>query len=221
MDNASGEVLMKISIRLITTMLCVLSAIAFTSARAFAQDDAGNPARIDSATVARKLSSQFPSERREAAEELARLAAVEHRRLVEGYRAQERDARARLAMDWALYRMGKNESLFAVVRALDEKKLAEQSVGYLKQLEGPEPLYVFLDRVNGNTQIRLLEVLAAIGDRATLERVKPYTESLDPGIADAAKFAEREIGIRLEERPAVEPKRPRRVGETDESQPPL
>jgi hypothetical protein len=212
---------MKVSSRLIALMLCMLAACASASAMAHAQDDSGNPARIDSATVARRLSSQLPAERREAAEELARLAAVEHRRLAEGYRAQEKDARVRLALDWALYRMGKGESLFAVVRALEEKKLAEQSVGYLKQLEGPGPLYVFLEHVNGNTLIRLLEVLAAIGDRATLERVKPYTESLDPGIADAAKFAEREIGIRLQEQPAVEPKRPRRVGESDESQPPL
>lgn len=212
---------MNIPGRLIMLALCSLAACVTAGATARAQDDAGNPARIDSATVARKLSSQLPAERREAAEELARLAAVEHRRLAEGYRAQERDARVRLALDWALYRMGKGESLFAVVHALDEKKMAEQSVGYLKQLEGPDPLYVFLEHVNGNTLIRLLEVLAAIGDRATLERIKPYAESLDPGIADAAKFAEREINIRLQEQPTVEPKRPRRVGETGESQPPL
>jgi HEAT repeat protein len=212
---------MKISIRLIAVTLCALTAIAFTSARTLTQDDAGSPAKIDSATVARRLSSQNPYGRRAAAEELARLAAAEHRRLVEGYFVQEKDSRVRLAMAWALYRMGKSESLFALVRALDEKKLAEQSVAYLKQLEGPDPLYVFLDHVNGNTQIRLLEVLASVGDRATLERVKPFTESLDPLIADAAKFAEREINIRLQEQPNVEPKRPRKVGSTDESQPPL
>jgi hypothetical protein len=212
--------MMKVAGRLIVTALCVLTACAFAPARTPAQDDAGNAPRIDSATVARKLSSQIPSERREAAEELARLAAVEHRRLVEGYRAQEKDARVRLALDWALYRMGKNESLFVLVRALDEKKLARQAVAYLKQLEGPEPLYVFLDHVNGNTLTRLLEVLAAVGDRATLERIKPYTESLDPDIADAARFAEREINIRLQEQPTVEPKRPRRVGNPAETEPP-
>ena len=215
---------MKIRGSLLTLMLLLsigAHSPAVKAAKALAQDDAGNPAKADSATVARRLSSQNPLGRREAAEELARLAAAEHRRLVEGYLAQEKDARVRLSMAWALYRMGKNESLFALVRALDGKKLAEQSVAYLKQLEGPEPLYVFLDRVNGNTEIRLLEALASIGDRATLERIKPFTESLDPLIADAAKFAEREIGIRLQEQPAVEPKRPRRVGETNESQPPL
>jgi len=185
------------------------------------QDDVSGSTKIDSATVAQKLSSQNPLERRAAAEYLARLAAVEHRRLVEGYRQQEKDSRVRLAMDWALYRMGRNESLFAIVHALDEKKLADQSVSYLKQLEGPEPLYVFFGHVNGNTQIRLLEALAAVGDAGTIERIKTYEESTDPGIADAAKFAEREINIRLQETPAVEPKRPRKVGDTsDDNKPP-
>jgi hypothetical protein len=183
-------------------------------------DDATDASGVASATVARKLSSRNPLERRAAAEELARLAAVEHRRLAEGYRAQERDARVRLALDWALYRMGKNESLFPLVRSLEERKQAEQAVAYLKQLEGPEPLYVFLNRVNGNTQIRLLEVLAAVGDRGTLEKIRPFTASLDPGIADAARFAEREINIRLEETPAVEPKRERKVGNTNDTEPP-
>lgn len=192
------------------TLLLLFAA----SASAFAQDESANPLAIDSATVARKLSSRNPVERREAAEALARAAAVEHRRLTEGYRAQEKDARVRVALDWALYRMGKNEALFGVVDAVDSKKTAEQAVGYLKQIETPEPLYVFLGRVNGNTLIRVLEVLASVGDAATLERIKPYAESLDPGISDAAKFAGQEITSRIQEQPTVEPKRQRKVGRT-------
>ena len=209
---------MKSKFVLTVALLSLLAAPSLASA----QDDPASPLTIDSSAVARKLSSRNVFERRAAAEELARLASVEHRRLVEGYRAQEKDERVKLALDWALYRMGKNESLFPLVRALDEKKQAEQVVGYLKQLEGPAPLYVFLTRVNGNTQIRLLEVLAAVGDRDTLEKIQPFTESLDSGIADAAKFAEREINIRLEETPAAEPKRQRKVGSnSDDTQPPL
>jgi hypothetical protein len=201
--------------------ILTLALLSFLFIHARAQDEPSKAPGVDSATVARRLSSRMDSERRAAAEELARLAAVEHRRLTEGYRAQEKDARVKLALDWALYRMGKNETLFELVNALDEKGRAEQSVAYLKQLEGPEPLYVFLGRVNGRTQIRLLEVLAAIGDRATLEKIQPYTQSLDPLIADAAKFAEREITIRAEETPTVEPKRERKVGNTDDAQPPF
>jgi hypothetical protein len=208
--------------------ILVLSILVGSQMQAFVparvptrQDEPSRAPAADSATVARRLSSKLVSERRAAAEELARLAAVEHRRLAEGYRAQERDARVKLALDWALYRMGKDETLFQLVGALDEKKEAEQAVSYLKQLEGPAPLYVFLGRVNGHTQARLLEVLAAVGDRGTLEKIQPYTQSPDPLVADAAKFAEREINIRVEETPTVEPKRQRKVGNADDTQPPL
>lgn len=207
------------NVKRILVLMLLVFFLGLTPAAFARQDDGASPSSIDSATVARKLSSPNPLERRAAAEELARLAAVEHRRLVEGYRVQEKDSRVRLAMDWALYRMGKNESLFALVRALDEKKSADQSLSYLKQLEGPEPLYVFLEHVNGNTEIRLLEALAAVGDAGTLDKIKPLTESLDSGIADAAKFAEREINIRLQDAPTVEPKRQRRVGKPEGSNP--
>ncbi|MFL6336253.1 MAG: hypothetical protein ACJ754_23365 [Pyrinomonadaceae bacterium] len=202
-----------------TILTLALLSLLLTSARA--QDEPSKAPGADSATVARRLSSRLVSERRAAAEELARLAAVEHRRLAEGYRAQEKDARVKLALDWALYRMGKDETLFNLVGALDEKGRAEQSVAYLKQLEGPAPLYVFLGRVNGQTQARLLEVFATVGDRDTLEKIQPYTQSLDPLIADAAKFAEREITIRVEETPAAEPKRERKVGKAEETRPPF
>ena len=203
-------------------LVLTLTLLALCASHAAAQEGETRPASFDSSAVARKLSSRVPTERRAAAEELARLAAPEHRRLAEGYRAQEKDTRVKLALEWALYRMGKNESLFPLVRALDEKKEAGQVVAYLKQLEGPDPLYVFLNRVNGATQIRLLEVLASVGDRATLEKIRPFTESLDPLIADAAKFAEREINIRLEETPAVETKRERKVGDAaGDARPPL
>jgi HEAT repeat protein len=147
---------------------------------------------------------------------LARLAAVEHRRLAEGYRAQEKDARARLALDWALYRMGKGESLFQLVGALDEKKQAEQAVAYLKQLEGPEPLYVFLERVNDDTKIPLLEVLARLGDEKTLERINPYASSYDPRIANAAQFAIREITRRQSQHEQL--MRPRQTGKSAETE---
>lgn len=194
--------------KLLTILL--LAAAALTCAAA-----AGAQGAADSGEVARRLSSRNPLARRAAAEELARTAAVEHRRLVEGYRAQEKDSQVKLALEWALYRMGRNPSLFALVDALGEKKRAEQAVGYLKQLESPAPLYVFLNHVNGRTTVRLLEVLAHLGDRDTLERLKPFAASLDPAVAGAAEFARREITIRLEETPAVEPKRERVVGQPE------
>ncbi|MGB8506955.1 MAG: hypothetical protein WCD76_00990 [Pyrinomonadaceae bacterium] len=205
-------------VAVIVLMITSAKTQAHSVASVATQDDAVSALKSDPALIAKRLASRNPLERRGAAEEIARAAAIEHRKLLEGYRVQEKDARVRVAMDWALYRTGRNETLFSLVRALETKQ-SEQSLGYLAQLESPEPLYVFLKRVNGNTQIRLIEVLARIGDGGTLEQLKSFTASLDPGIADAAKFAEREITIRLEETPRAEPKRPRQVGKDEESHP--
>jgi hypothetical protein len=160
------------------------------------QDAANAETREDAHALMRKLTDRDPLTRQRAAEDLARLAAPAQRKLVEGYRLQEKNARVRLALDWALYRMGKKSALFAVVRDLDSNRW-NQSEAYLGQLETPEPLYGLLPQVNGNTQIKLLEALARSGNADTLAVVEPYAASVDPKIADAARFATREITRRL------------------------
>ncbi len=221
-ENAGGGNRSAVGTKPAAFFAALLLAIAIGHVTAYAQDTAAQetepaPAK-SSAEVARALSSGNPLQRREAAEELARLVAIEHLKLVEGYRAQERDARVKLALDWALYRMGKDAALFQLVRALDSSRY-EQSLGYLSRLETPEPIYIFLKSANGNMQIKLLEVLARIGDSGTLAQLKPFIASLDSNIADAAKFAEREITIRVTETPATESKRPRQVGTKENDRP--
>src|SRR5687768_15081340 len=98
--------------------------------------------------IARQLGSRDPVIRQRAAEELAGLAEVGNRKMLEGYRLQEKNQRVKLAMDWALYRIGKKEALFSVIRALETSRV-EQANSYLTTLETPEPLYLFLETVNG------------------------------------------------------------------------
>jgi hypothetical protein len=180
--------------------LCLAATLA-TSVRAQSkqalQDDAIERARGDADAAARQLTNLDALVRQRAAEELARLKATAKRRLVEGYRLQEKNDRVRLALDWALYRLGKPEALYAVVRALASDRY-NQAQAYLCELESPEPLYLFLDRAGGVTLARLLESLARTGDAATLERVEPYKSSTDPKVASAARFAAREIARRLD-----------------------
>src|ERR1041384_3726682 len=107
--------------------------------------------------------------------------------------------------------MGKQETVFVVVRALASAHNAQEA-GYLAHSEKPQPLYAILPRVNGNTQIKLLKVLARIGDAATLEQIKPYADSFDPLIAKAAAEAEQEINGRLAHQPTDAATRPRQVG---------
>jgi hypothetical protein len=199
-------------------MLCLVLLLvvsAAVTARAQSGEDEEN-VEGTSAEAARQLSSREPMVRQRAAEELARMAATKERRLIEGYRLQEKNARVRLALDWALYRVGKTEALFTVVRALDSSR-ADQAEAYLLSLDTPEPLYFFLERVNGNTQVKLLDVLADIGDATTLDKIKPYSESFDPKIAEAAREAASQIEQRIGQMPADTSTRPRQVGGTESS----
>src|SRR3712207_1848631 len=107
------------------------------------RDEAIESARGNPEVAARQLTNPDPLVRQRAAEELARLAPADKRRLVEGYRLQEKNERVRLAMDWALFRLGKAEAVYAVIRALGTNRY-NQSQTYLAELGDPAPLHDFL-----------------------------------------------------------------------------
>ncbi|HEY0377161.1 MAG TPA: hypothetical protein VGC87_09405 [Pyrinomonadaceae bacterium] len=198
------------------SLLLVVSGAGAVLAQTGEDDADGTGA---SAAAAKQLGSGDAAVRQRAAEELAAIAATNQRRMLEGYRLQEKNARVRLALDWALYRVGKTSTLFEIVRALDSSRAA-QARGYLSALETPEPLSLFLERANGVTQVELLRVLAKVGDAATLDRLKPYAESYDPKIAAAARDAAQEIELRLSQQPADTTTRPRQVGNGEDDSSP-
>ncbi len=172
----------------------------------------GVDARSNSAEFAKQLGSTDPLLRQRSAEALAQLAATEQRKLVEGYQLQEKNKEVRLALDWALYRMGRSEALYRVVADLDSGR-QEQAIGYLSQLESPDVLYPFLNKEKNKPRVTagLLKALARIGDEHTLEVVKPYRESQEPYVAEAAEIAHDEIEKRLAEPATPTRARPRTV----------
>jgi hypothetical protein len=199
--------------------LMLLAGVAAITATAQDNDNTSTPLRDESQTIVSQLGSRDAQVRQRAAEELARRADTEQLKAVGGYRLQEKNARVRVALDWALYRMGKNEALFALVRSLDSTE-GDQAAAYLVQLDTPQPLYIFLGRTKRVAQVRLLEVLAEIGDAETLERIKPALESFEPPIAVAAEHATEQINNRLAQKPAeAQPSRPRQVGTNDAATP--
>jgi len=173
----------------------------------------GIDARSNPKDFANQLGSSDPMVRQRSAEALARLAATDQRKLVEGYQLQEKNKEVRLALDWALYRMGRSEMLYHIVDELDSGR-QEQAIGYLSELESPDVLYPFLKRTNNAPRINagILKALARIGDAQTLELVKPFRESHQPYVAEAAEIAHDEIEKRLgEPAPAATRARPRTV----------
>jgi HEAT repeat protein len=180
----------------------------------------GVDARVDSAEFAGQLGHVDPLVRQRAAEALARLAAGDQKKVVEGYLLQEKNKDVRLALDWALHRMGKAETLFRIVNELNSSR-HDQAVGYLKQLDSASLLYPFLKQ-NGNpakVTVGLLEALAQLGDGETLEMIKPLRDSFAPGVAEAAEVAVEQIEARLGETKTTSPSRPRTVGATERPSP--
>src|SRR5215213_8168155 len=172
----------------------------------------GVDARSNPAEFAKQLGSTDASVRQRSAEALARLAATDQRKLVEGYQLQEKNKEVRLALDWALYRMGRAEALYRVIDDLDSGR-QDQAIGYLADLESPDLLYPFLKRTNNTPRVNagLLKALARIGDAQSLELIKPFRDSHQPYVAEAAEIAHDEIEKRLGETAPVTRARPRTV----------
>lgn len=208
---------MKIFFRFLACAL-VLSGGLAVQAQSSATDDGAT--QVDSAHYAKQLSSIDPVTRRSAAEALAQLAAPDQRKLVEGYVIEEKDKRVRLALNWALYRMGKSTVLFEVVRDLDSAR-HDQAAGYLTQLESPAPLYLFLrpDDIVTKVTGRLIEVLGQIGDAETLDHLKPFANSFDPKIAEATRSSIEMIQHRLAEPQPATKSRPRVVSKSEQPAP--
>jgi len=196
---------------LILLAVVLLFSVDVARAQSSSQSDSSD-ASLDSTQYARQLAIGDAPTRQVAAEALARLAAVEQKKLVEGYALQEKDKRVRLALNWALYRMGKSETLFQIVRDLDSPRY-DQALDYLTQLDSPDPLYLFLtqDNTPPKVTLRILQILGESGNSETLEKIKPFTDHYDPHVAAAAKVAVDQIQNRLAQpRPDVKT-RPRAV----------
>lgn len=179
----------------------------------------GVDARADSAEFASQLGHVDPLVRQRAAEALARLAAGDQKKVVEGYQLQEQKREVRLALDWALHRMGKSEALFRIVHELNSSR-HDQAMGYLKQLDSPSLLYPFLrQKSRAKVTVGLLEALAQLGDSETLVLIAPLRDSFSPGVAEAAELATEQIETRIAQSEPTTPSRPRTVGATERPNP--
>ncbi|HEY2960956.1 MAG TPA: hypothetical protein VGJ37_00955 [Pyrinomonadaceae bacterium] len=192
----------------------IIPVLLFLASASHAQTAAidGVDARSNPAEFSKQLADPDPNVRRRSAEALARLAATDQRKLVDGYQFQEKNKEVRLALDWALYRMGRSEALYRIVRELDSGR-QDQAVGYLSELESPDTLYPFLKKENNPPRLNagLLKALAHIGDAQTLDLIKPFRESHQPYVAEAAEIAHDEIEKRLGEPAPTTRARPRTV----------
>jgi HEAT repeat protein len=189
-------------------LVALIGLLLLAPVFAATQSDASD--QQNSAAYAKQLSSTDPALRQSAAEELGRLVALDQKKMVEGYLLQEKDKRVRLALTWALYRMGKASMLFQLVRELDSSR-HDQAVAYLSKLESPDSLYMILndEDTRPKTVVGIIEVLGQIGDSEALQQIKPFEDSYDSKIAEAAKASSTQIQQRLGEVTTPTKTRPR------------
>ena len=198
------------TLKFVSSFLLLLVVVSVSKAQQSSVD--GVDARSNPAEFAKQLGSSDPLVRQKSAEALARLAETSQLKLVEGYQLQEKNKEVRLALDWALYRMGRSNALYHIVQELDSGR-QEQAIGYLSELESPDVLYPFLKRANNAPRINagLLKALAHTGDAQTLDIIKPFLDSHQVYIAEAAEIAHDEIEKRLAEPASATRARPRTV----------
>jgi len=189
------------------------------TAWAQAQSPGEVDARSDTTALGRQLGNADPLVRQRAAEALAQLAATDQKKMLEGYYLQEKNKTVRLALEWALYRIGKDEALFRIVRDLDSAR-HDQAVGYLMQLDSPDVLFPFLQRQDNRPKVTagIIEVLGRSGNAETRQKLEPYRDSLQPGVAAAAEKAIDEIDARATQAGPTKPSRPRTVNNPPEPQ---
>jgi hypothetical protein len=199
----------------ILTLMLALPLGRTVNAQVVVPNSDGIDARADANAIAARLGSPDAFERQKAAEALATLAAVSQKKLIEGYRLQEKDKKVRLALDWALYRIGKQESLFQIIMELDSGR-HDQAVGYLSQLDTPAPLNDILKRERDpRITTGVIQALGRIGDAQSLELIKPFRDSFAPGVAGAAEVAFEAIEQRLAQTETVMPSRPRTISKDE------
>ena len=198
--------------RNISLLVIALFLISGVLADAQSPQDEILDTRVAVAQYGRQLSSSDAITRQTAAEALAKLAAVDQKKLVESYVLQEKDKRVRLALNWALYRMGKSQTLYEIVRDLDSSR-HDQAANYLTLLEGPGPLYIFLkqDHTRFKVKIRVIEVLGRIGNFETLEQIKPFNDAFEHQLVEAAQASTKQIQERLAQPQPTNKTRPRVV----------
>ena len=202
---------------LLLSFLCV-PLLCFGQASA-TDDELADPREVG-ARWARQLGSQDAAVRQEAAEALARLASVDQMKLVQGYHFQEKNKNVKLSLTWALYRMGKSDMLFQIVRELDSGR-HDQAVGYLSKVDTPALLHTYLKDEDKPARITagLIQALAVIGDQESLALVTPFRDSFLPGVAAAAEDAIEKIETRLAQTEPAKPTRPRTVSSSESPTP--
>ena len=130
--------------------------------------------------------------RRYAAEGLGRIGDRSLATLLGRHHLSEKSATARLALGFALYRLGRDEHLLELVRSLEK---GDQEFHYLLELEADEvpKLYPYIRIEKDSVKARLIEIVGLRGDESALPIVREMIESDNADVVSSANLAMRRI----------------------------
>ncbi len=102
---------------------------------------------------------------------------------------REKDGEVRLALSFALYRLGRDEHLLELAQGGD------QGLNYLLELEPPEvsKLYPYLRSEKDAVKVRLLNVIGLRGERTALPVVEEFMGHKNADVVSAANLAVRRL----------------------------
>ncbi len=138
------------------------------------------------------LEDERDSYRRYGAEGLGRLGDKSRRRMVGEKYLREKSQSVRLALSFALFRLGRDEHLVEVIDHLND---TEQVSHYLLEM-GPEEtmtLYPHVRTENFSIRIRLIEIIGLRADQSALKLLEETSQNPNPQVASAANLAIRRI----------------------------
>ena len=114
----------------------------------------------------------------------------------------EKDAGPRLAMQFALAALGKEDALSDLVSDLGSKLRGDVARAYLTELSRNPAflprLYPYLQSPDNTIRKRLCEVLMYSGDQTSLAQLDRLVQDPDTAVAAAALRAKRAIRARLD-----------------------
>ena len=143
--------------------------------------------------------------RQGAGEGLARAADPQSRGELEKALSAEKDATAKLAIEFALTALGKDDALSDVVSELGSKIRGDVARAYLTELSRNPAflpkLYPYLQSPDNGIRKRLCEVLMYSGDQGSLQQLDRLQHDPDGDVAAAALRAKRAIRARMDAAP--------------------
>ncbi len=153
------------------------------------------------------LGSDDKSFRQGAGEGLARAADPQSLGELQKAAAAEKDAGAKLAMEFALSALGKEDALNDLVSELSGKVRGDVARAYLTELARDPAflpkLYPYFQSPDAGIRKRLCEVLMYSGDQASLQQLDRLEHDPDTSVAAAALRAKSAIRARLGAAPAA------------------